>query len=67
MHSIESVFILFSAFIYVHGRTDWREHKNWPKEFEDNCGENYADRIIGGKNATIGQFPWMARLHIRSK
>lgn len=42
-----------------------REHKSWPKKYENMCGDNVSDRIIGGENATLGQFPWIARLHIR--
>ncbi|GJQ66173.1 hypothetical protein Trydic_g4233 [Trypoxylus dichotomus] len=36
-------------------------HKNYhllPKD----CGVSYTDRIIGGKTAALGQYPWLARL-----
>lgn len=41
---------------------DHRKHKNWPNHVEDLCGESSTDRIIGGENAALGQFPWMARI-----
>ncbi|KAF7267619.1 hypothetical protein GWI33_019111 [Rhynchophorus ferrugineus] len=38
------------------------EHENW-KYLPEECGfGNSADRIIGGVEASLGQFPWMARL-----
>lgn len=36
--------------------------KKWPKEYDEVCGESYSDRIIGGANATLGQYPWIVRL-----
>ncbi|XP_031619837.1 CLIP domain-containing serine protease 2-like [Contarinia nasturtii] len=41
---------------------DYQLHKNWPKQMERGCGETYADRIVGGKYAKLGQYPWMAQL-----
>lgn len=43
---------------------NFRNHPNWPKHI---CGEIYNDRIIGGQNAALGQFPWMARLLFKFK
>lgn len=40
------------------------EHRNWdllPKGEECGFGA-LSDRIIGGKAAALGQFPWMAQL-----
>lgn len=40
------------------------EHPNWdllPKGEECGFGA-LSDRIIGGKTAALGQFPWMAQL-----
>ncbi|KAI5643185.1 trypsin domain-containing protein [Phthorimaea operculella] len=50
---------------YAYGNTKWEEVENHPAwkvldEFE--CGDNAADRIIGGMDAALGQFPWIARL-----
>lgn len=44
-----------------------REHRNWPKSLEGECGISYADRIIGGINASLGQYPWLARIGYKSK
>lgn len=43
-----------------------RAHKNWPKDLENDCGISYADRIIGGTNASLGQYPWLARIGYQS-
>lgn len=44
-----------------------QSHLLWPKELDQICGESYTDRIIGGKDAELGQYPWIARLLISSK
>ncbi|XP_044263307.1 CLIP domain-containing serine protease 2-like [Tribolium madens] len=41
---------------------DITEHPNWHLLDHEQCGESVSDRIIGGVSATIGQFPWIARL-----
>lgn len=38
-----------------------------PKYFSENCGETFSNRIISGKNASLGQFPWMARIDVLGK
>ena len=38
------------------------EHANWPHDVGDDCGVSYSDRIIGGTNAALGQYPWIARI-----
>lgn len=45
--------------------SDIHMHPNWPRETMSECGISAADRIVGGKNATLGQYPWLARLGIR--
>ncbi|XP_031770069.2 CLIP domain-containing serine protease HP8-like isoform X2 [Galleria mellonella] len=37
-------------------------HPTWDKLDAFDCGDSAADRIIGGVNAALGQFPWIARL-----
>lgn len=36
---------------------------NWAK-LNEICGMSVTDRIIGGTNAAIGQYPWIAHLGI---
>lgn len=43
---------------------NFRDHVNWPKDVDDVCGESYADRIVGGEIAKLGQYPWMAQLEL---
>lgn len=44
-----------------------RDHQNWPHDMDNECGISYTDRIIGGTNASLGQYPWLARLAYMSK
>lgn len=37
-------------------------HPAWKEIDLFECGFSASDRIIGGLNAALGQFPWMARL-----
>lgn len=41
---------------------DIRQHPNWHLIDHEHCGESITDRIIGGEEASLGQFPWMVRL-----
>lgn len=51
-----------TSYCAVTSDSDIVTHPNWPKNVQDDCGISYADRIIGGKNASLGQFPWLARI-----
>ncbi|XP_049877534.1 phenoloxidase-activating factor 1-like isoform X2 [Pectinophora gossypiella] len=42
--------------------SDVANHSAWKMLDFFECGENAADRIIGGLDAALGQFPWIARL-----
>ncbi|XP_015171014.1 PREDICTED: uncharacterized protein LOC107063621 [Polistes dominula] len=46
----------------VNGHTDISNHLNWSLLDHDKCGNSNADRIIGGKNASMGAYPWIARI-----
>ncbi|XP_064292592.1 transmembrane protease serine 9-like [Plodia interpunctella] len=41
---------------------DLSNHRAWGLLHQFECGDSAADRIIGGANASLGQFPWIARL-----
>ncbi|KAG8307790.1 hypothetical protein J6590_013487 [Homalodisca vitripennis] len=44
-------------------REDIISHPNWKLlDTQNDCGFSVADRIIGGDDATLGQYPWIARL-----
>ncbi|ENN70806.1 hypothetical protein HUJ04_004940 [Dendroctonus ponderosae] len=44
------------------------DHPNWQVLPTEECGYGaMSDRIIGGKEATLGQFPWIARLGYQIK
>lgn len=40
-------------------------HSNWLLLDHDKCGNSNTDRIIGGKNANMGAYPWIARIGYR--
>lgn len=45
----------------------WADTKtNW-SEINEICGTSYADRIVGGTRAELGQFPWIAHVGIMRK
>ncbi|XP_060805099.1 CLIP domain-containing serine protease HP8 isoform X1 [Amyelois transitella] len=46
----------------VHTVQDVSNHPAWSKLEHYECGDSAADRIIGGVNAALGQYPWIARL-----
>lgn len=61
-----NIILIFIGFLYVNKSVgNLKLHHKWPKRFEEMCGETNSDRIIGGQNAFIGQFPWMARAMFR--
>ncbi|KAK2583734.1 hypothetical protein KPH14_009652 [Odynerus spinipes] len=37
-------------------------HSKWPLLDHDKCGNSNTDRIIGGTNASLGAYPWLARI-----
>ncbi|XP_075223823.1 spaetzle-processing enzyme-like [Lycorma delicatula] len=41
---------------------DISRHPNWKLVNDVKCGLNQKDRIIGGFDATLGQYPWIVRL-----
>uniref|UniRef100_A0A1B6M098 Peptidase S1 domain-containing protein n=1 Tax=Graphocephala atropunctata TaxID=36148 RepID=A0A1B6M098_9HEMI len=60
---ISWLFMSFDAASPHELRKDLTSHPNWKLlDRGDDCGHNVADRIIGGDEATLGQYPWLARL-----
>ncbi|XP_046982437.1 spaetzle-processing enzyme-like [Schistocerca americana] len=41
---------------------DPEQHPSWRLLEHARCGLSAADRIIGGKNAALGAYPWIARI-----
>lgn len=37
-------------------------HPNWPRNDDAICGKPSSFRIIGGEDAVLGEFPYIARL-----
>lgn len=67
MVSMATIYLVIQIIVYwaVYS-TDIKVHQNWPTYTETICGISYADRIIGGLNATLGQYPWLARIGYNS-
>ena len=38
------------------------QHQNWKLFDKEICGTTNSDRIIGGKNASLGAYPWIAQI-----
>lgn len=55
---------IFVVLLVKDTLADFRNHPNWPKSATEKCGESFGDRIIGGQDATLGQFPWMAQIYV---
>lgn len=47
--------------------SDVTQHPNWHLLDHEQCGESLSDRIVGGTEAALGQYPWMALLGFRDK
>lgn len=41
---------------------DVTSHPHWLLLEHRKCGNSNSDRIIGGKNASLGAYPWIARI-----
>lgn len=52
---------------YVSQSANSRSHPNWPHEMDKICGENTPPllRIVNGLDADLGEYPWIARIHVR--
>ncbi|XP_046751120.1 uncharacterized protein LOC124414191 [Diprion similis] len=57
---VSIIFILWNVGSFV--ATDITEHPRWMLLEHERCGNSNADRIIGGKNASLGAYPWIARI-----
>lgn len=56
----------FSVVLMNYGAVWADSGTNWSK-INEICGVSYADRIVGGTKAEVGQFPWIAHLGILRK
>ncbi|XP_052744044.1 CLIP domain-containing serine protease HP8-like [Bicyclus anynana] len=65
MFFYKGICIFLVIFVY-HVKTDlWRKvssHAAWKTLDASECGYSASDRIIGGRDAALGQFPWIVRL-----
>lgn len=53
---------------HVKRSFDPRNHTAWPKDMESVCGISMSrNKIVGGRNAAIGDYPWQARIHGKKK
>lgn len=53
----------FLSLSYLGLSPDIMNHPNWNLLPRDTCGQSVPlDRIIGGKEASLGQYPWIARI-----
>jgi len=50
------------ANLSIYHIADVTRHRNWNLLDQDKCGNSNSDRIIGGTNATLGAYPWIAKL-----
>ncbi|XP_071648979.1 CLIP domain-containing serine protease B4-like [Temnothorax longispinosus] len=58
-----SCMLVFSCnFSIVFSMIDVTKHPSWSLLEHNNCGNSNSDRIIGGKNASLGAYPWIARI-----
>ncbi|XP_077260708.1 CLIP domain-containing serine protease B4-like [Temnothorax americanus] len=58
-----SCMLVFSCNIsIVFSMIDVTKHPSWSLLEHNNCGNSNNDRIIGGKNASLGAYPWIARI-----
>nr|AID60288.1 easter-4 [Nilaparvata lugens]APA33882.1 seminal fluid protein [Nilaparvata lugens] len=46
---------------------DRTNHRNWHLVNDKSCGHENHMRVLGGRNATLGEFPWMALVLIISE
>lgn len=62
---IKSTYCLCLATAFQQ-KLDILKHPNWPAGIQDQCGLSFSDRIIGGVNASLGQYPWLVRIGYNS-
>lgn len=60
--------LIFSLFYLITGCCTSTAPENLIEVNEEmDCGVSVQDRIVGGQNAYLGQWPWLARLGYNSK
>ncbi|KAJ9596094.1 hypothetical protein L9F63_012678, partial [Diploptera punctata] len=60
----QKAFIFISLLTTINARThkDPALHPKWSLFDDEVCGTREIDRIIGGKDAELGSFPWIVRI-----
>ncbi|XP_067203996.1 CLIP domain-containing serine protease HP8-like [Linepithema humile] len=58
--------VLLCSISIAFSNIDITQHPNWPLLKHGKCGNSNSDRIIGGKNASLGAYPWIARIGYKS-
>lgn len=62
------VLLVFIPNVYcIYNLNNITLHPNWPKEDNTVCGKPSAFRIISGKDAGLGEFPYIASLGYNCK
>ncbi|XP_072749673.1 melanization protease 1-like [Anoplolepis gracilipes] len=55
-------YLVFFYGISITFSIDVTKHPGWLLLEHKRCGNSNTDRIIGGKNASLGAYPWLARI-----
>ncbi|XP_012285292.1 serine protease easter-like isoform X2 [Orussus abietinus] len=57
-----TIILLWAVCVSARTQRNIMDHPNWHLVNDDICGLSMSQRIIGGMNARLGQYPWVVRL-----